>query len=90
MNLSMEELKHMQNMNIMELKREQLANIEDIVIDTTKSVESRVRSFIEQTKNPFAMNVGEYILQIGYMEGTEELLDDRMVLLAKRTAQIMV
>ena len=77
-------------MNIMELKREQLANIEDIVIDTTKSVESRVRSFIEQTKNPFAMNVGEYILQIGYMEGTEELLDDRMVLLAKRTAQIMV
>lgn len=90
MNLSIEELKRMQNMNIMELKREQLANIEDIVIDTTKSVESRVRSFIEQTGNPFAMNVGEYILQIGYMERTEELLDDRMVLLAKRTAQIMV
>ena len=90
MNLSIEELKRMQNMDIMELKREQLANAEDIVIDTTKSVESRVRSFIEQTGNPFAMNVGEYILQIGYMEGTEELLDDRMVLLAKRTAQIMV
>lgn len=90
MNLSIEELKRMQNMDIMELKREQLANAEDIVIDTTKSVESRVRSFIEQTGNPFAMNVGEYILQIGYLEGTEELLDDRMVLLAKRTAQIMV
>lgn len=90
MGLSIEELKRMQNMNIMELKREDLVNAEDIVIDTTKSVESRIRSFIEQTGNPFAMNVGEYILQIGYMEGTDDLLDDRMVLLAKRTTQIMI
>lgn len=90
MNLSIEELKRMQNMDIMELKREELTNMEDIVIDTTKSVESRIKSFMEQAGNPFAMNVGEYILQIGYMEGTNELLDDRMVLLAKRTAQILV
>lgn len=90
MGLSIEELKRMQNMDIMELKREDLVNAEDIVIDTTKSVESRIRSFIEQTGNPFAMNVGEYILQIGYMEGTDDLLDDRMVLLAKRTTQIMI
>lgn len=90
MNLSIEELKRMQNMNIMELKREELANAEDIVIDTTKSVESRIRSFMEQTGNPFAMNVGEYILQIGFMEGAEDSIDDRMILLTKRKTQIMV
>ncbi len=87
---TIEQLRHMQNINIMELERDQLANMEDIVIDTEKSVENRVRSFIEQTGNPFAMNVGEYILQVGFAEGTEELIDDRMILLAKRRARITV
>ena len=90
MDLSIEELKRMQSMHIMELKREELANAEDIVIDTKKCVESRIKSSMEQTGNPFAQNVGEYILQIGFMEGTEDLIDDRMILLTKRKTQIMV
>ena len=90
MDLSIEELKRMQSMNIMDLKREELANAEDIVIDTKKCVESRIKSFIEQTGNPFAQNVGEYILQVGFMEGTDDLIDDRMILLTKRKTQITV
>ena len=88
--LSIEELKRMQSMNIMDLKREELANAEDIVIDTERCVESRIKSYIEQTGNPFAQNVGEYILQIGFAEGTNDLIDDRMILLTKRKTQIMV
>lgn len=90
MELSMEELKRMQSINIMDLKREELANAEDIVIDTKKCVESRIKSFIQQTGNPFAQNVGEYILQVGFMEGTDDLIDDRMILLTKRKTQITV
>ncbi|MCI9478848.1 MAG: hypothetical protein HFI21_07600 [Lachnospiraceae bacterium] len=90
MDFSIEELKRMQDMDIMELDRKELADIQDIVIDTTKSVSSRIRSFLEQTGNPFAMNVGEYILQIGFMEGAEDSIDDRMILLTKRKTQIMV
>lgn len=90
MDFSIEELKRMQDMDVMELDRKELADIQDIVIDTTKSVSSRIRSFLEQTGNPFAMNVGEYILQIGFMEGAEDSIDDRMILLAKRKTQIMV
>jgi len=90
MGLSIEELNRMRSINIMDLKREELSNAEDIVIDTEKSVVSRIKSFMEQTKNPFAQNVGEYILQIGFMEGTEDLIDDRMILLTKRKTQIMV
>lgn len=90
MDLSIEELKRMQYMNIMDLKREELANAEDIVIDTEKCVESRIRSYIEQTGNPFAQNIGEYILQIGFMDGATDSIDDRMVLLTKRKTQIMV
>ena len=90
MDFSIEELKRMQDMDVMELDRKELADIQDIVIDTTKSVQKRIQSFLEQTGNPFAMNVGEYILQIGFMEGTEDSIDDRMILLTKRKTQIMV
>lgn len=87
---TIEQLQQMQNMNIMELERDKLANAEDIMIDTGKSVESRICSFIEQAGNPFALNVGEYILQVGFAEGTEDLIDERMILLARRRAQIMI
>lgn len=88
--LSIEELKRMQDMDIMDLKREELTNAEDIKIDAEKCVESRIRSFMEQTKNPFAQNVGEYILQVGFMEGASEGIDERMILLTKRKTQILV
>lgn len=64
--------------------------MEDIVIDTEQCVENRIRSFIEQAGNPFAQNVGEHVLQIGFMEGTDDLIDDRMILLTKRKTQITV
>lgn len=89
-NMSIEELKRLQSIHIMDLKREELANAEDIVIDTEKCVESRIESYIEQTGNPFAQNVGEYILQIGHMEGAADSIDDRLILLTKRKTQIMV
>lgn len=87
---TIEELQRMRDMDIRELDRDELADAEEIVIDTEKSVEERMKSFMEQAGNPYAQNVGEYILQVGFMEGTEETVDDRMLLLAKRTTQIMV
>lgn len=89
-NMTIEELKRLQSIHIMDLKREELANAEDIVIDTEKCVESRIESYIEQIGNPFAQNVGEYILQIGHMEGATDTIDDRLILLTKRKTQILV
>lgn len=89
-NMTIEELKRMQSIHIKDLKREELANAEDIVIDTEKCMESRIESYIEQTGNPFAQNVGEYILQIGHMEGATDTIDDRLILLTKRKTQILI
>ena len=90
MELSIEALQRMQAVHIMDLNREELTNLEDISIDTEKCVESRIRSFVEQTKNPYAMNVGEYILQVGFEEETSDFIDDRMMLLMKRKTQMTV
>ena len=90
MELSIEALQKMQSVHIMDLKREELTNLEDIHIDMEKCLESSIRSLLEQTKNPYAMNVGEYILQVGFQEETTDLIDDRMVLLTKRKTQMTV
>lgn len=87
---TIEQLQQMRDMNIMELDRAQLVSAENIVIDTEKSVINRMKYFIEQTGNPFAQNVGKYILQIGFMEETDDLIDDRMILLAQKKTQIGV
>lgn len=87
--MTLERLHELQKIPIMELKREELSDMDEIVIDQSKSRNQRVQSFLQQTKNPFAQKVGDYILQIGYMEGAEDTLDDRMVLLAKKQAEIL-
>ena len=87
--MTMERLSELQKIPIMELRREDLSDADEIVIDTSKSRNQRVQSFLGQMKNPFAQNVGEYILQIGYAQGTQETLDDRMVQLVRKQTAIM-
>lgn len=87
--MTLDELYEWKEIPIMELRREELSDAGEIVIDPSQSQIQRVQSFLRQTKNPFAQRAGEYILQIGYMEGTEETLDDRMVLLARKQTVIL-
>lgn len=87
--MTAERLYELQKIPIMELRREELTDADRIVIDKAKSQNQRVQSFLEQVKNPFAQNVGEYILQIGYAQGVQETLDDRMVQLARKKTGIM-
>lgn len=86
--MTFERLSELKKIPIMELQREELSNADEIVIDSSKNLNQRVQSFLEQVKNPFAQNVGEYILQIDYVEETDETLDDLMILLAKKHTNI--
>ena len=86
--LTVEELKRLEDMDIRDLKREDLDNAEDIVIDKQKPANQRMREFLEKSKNPYAENVGEYILQVTYYRTSEETLEDKMIQLAKRMTRI--
>ena len=74
--MTLEELSELKKIPIMELKREELSDAAEVVIDPSKTRNQRVQSFLGQVKNPFAQNVGEYILQIGYMEESEESIKE--------------
>ena len=87
---TVEELKRLEDMDIRELKREDLDNADDIEIDRSKPANQRMKEFLEKTKNPYAENVGDYILQVTYSKTSGESLEDKMVQLAKRMTRIPI
>lgn len=86
--VTVEELQRMENIDIRDLRREELDNAEDIVIDRLKPANQRMREFLEKSRNPYAENVGDYILQVTYSKTSEDTLEDRMIQLAKRMTRI--
>ena len=84
--MTSEELSKLQDVPIMEHKREELSDMDEIRLHLSESRNLRMQSFFEQVKNPFAQKVGAYILQIGCMEGAEDTLEERMLLFARRQA----
>lgn len=88
MKVSVEELKRLEEQDIRELKRGDLDNAGDIEIDRSVPANRRILDFLERTKNPYAENVGDYILMVTYSKDSEDTLEDKMIQLAKRMTRI--
>ena len=88
MKVTVEELRRLEEQDIRELRREDLDNAGDIVIDRSVPANKRMLEFLEKTKNPYAENVGDYILMVTFSKNTEDTLEDKMVQLAKRMTRI--
>ena len=88
MKVTVEELRRLEEQDIRELKREDLDNAEDIVIDRSLPANRRMKEFLEKTKNPYAENVGDYILMVTYSKNTEDTIEDKIIQLAKRMTRI--
>lgn len=86
--VTVEELQRLEDIDIRDLKREELDNAGDVVIDKTKPANLRMKEFLKKTRNPYAENVGEYILAVTYSRTSEETLEDKMIQLAKRMTRI--
>ncbi len=86
--ITVEELQRLENQDIRELKREDLDNTGDIVVDKSLPAERRMMKFLEETKNPYAENVGEYILMVTFSKTSDRTLEDQVISLAKRMTRI--
>ena len=60
------------------IDRSTLKDIKDVVIDTTKPCQERVKSYIEQIGNPYCYLDHDVVVQIGYAD-TGVSLHDRLV-----------
>ena len=55
-----------------------LVDIRDVAIDETLPIEERMKSYVEQIKNPYMFRVGDTIVRVSYAN-TQETLNDNFV-----------
>ena len=52
-----------------------LVDIRDVVIDKSLPLEERVRSYVEQIKDPYCFKVGDVVVRVSYADKDESLTD---------------
>lgn len=57
---------------------ESLVDIRDVKIDRNKPVEERMKSYVEQIKNPYLFKVGNTIVRVSYAN-TQATINDNFV-----------
>lgn len=87
MYLTMEDLERMKAVDIETVDRESLTDLNDIVIDTKKSVAAKLSQFASQTDNLFVNKVGDYVVKVTYMD-TKFTVNDKMKNHIARLAEI--
>ncbi len=53
----------------------ELVDIRDVVIDKSLPLEDRVKSYVEQIKNPYCFKVGDVVVKVAYA-GKDKTLTD--------------
>lgn len=61
---------------------ESLVDIRDVKIDRSKPVEERMKSYVEQIKNPYLFKVGNTIVRVSYANTQATINDNFANLLA--------
>lgn len=56
--------------------RESLVDIRDVQIDSSLPSEEKIRSYVEQIKNPYCFKVGSVVVRVSYT-GSQATLNDQ-------------
>lgn len=59
-----------------------LVDIRDVVIDRTLPAEERIRSYVEQIKNPYCFRFGDVKVRVSYANKDQSLNDSFVSMLA--------
>ena len=58
-----------------------LVDIRDVKIDRSLPVEERMKSYVEQIKNPYMFKVGNTVVRVSYANTTQTINDNFLTLL---------
>lgn len=53
----------------------ELVDIRDVMIDKSLTLEERVKSYVEQIKDPYCFKVGDVVVRVSYAGKDESLTD---------------
>lgn len=65
----------MNQMALDSVERDHLIDIRNVQIDNTLSSEEKIKSFVQQVKNPYCFKVGSVVVRVSYAESQTTLND---------------
>lgn len=89
MELTKEKLKEMADVDIRTVDIETLTDLRDVHIDTSWSVEKKLKAFAEQTNNIYLNRIGEYVVKARFEENGSTI-DDKMAEYMRRLTEIYI
>lgn len=87
--LTLEDLKRMQDVDVRTVDIEELTDLRDIQIDTKLPVEEKLRLFAEQTNNLYVHRIGDYVVKVRFEEEGPSI-DDKMKEYLRHLAEIPI
>lgn len=77
LNLSEDELRRMEEVDVCTVDINILTDIRDIDIDTSMSVEKKLNLFAKQTNNLYIHRIGDYVVKVRFQDNGKSI-DDKM------------
>lgn len=75
--LTLQDLKRMQKVDVRTVNIEDLTDLRDIEIDMKLPVEEELRLFTEQTNNLYVYRVGDYVVKVRFQEDGPSIDDKK-------------
>ncbi len=72
------DLDHYRSADIMACTSEELADLQDVHIDTTLPVQQRLEGFLQQVGNPYLFRVDGLVVKATYLPGANRPLSDTL------------
>ena len=76
--ITSKELEKMRNMDVKDVNIDDLVDIRDVKIDTSKPQIERMLDFIEQLKNPYFFKYENYIVKIKFSDDSSDSFQTRL------------
>ena len=76
--MTKDELEKLKNTNIRDIDRNSLVDINDVEINPSLPVEEKIKSYIEQIKNPYIFKCGETVVRMKFQENSGWTFQDCM------------
>jgi hypothetical protein len=70
-------VEEMKNVDVRTVSRDDLVDIRDVHIDRSLPKEERIRSFVQQIRNPYCFKCGNVVVKTSFAD-TDVTLEERM------------
>lgn len=70
-------VEEMKNIDVRTVSRDDLVDIRDVHVDRSLPKEERIRSFVQQIRNPYCFKCGNVVVKTSFAD-TDATLEERM------------